>query len=57
MMTASSSEFIGALLTQTGGFIQDLVPLGVFALALVVAVAVGIIIYQIINGAFKRVLK
>ena len=57
MMTASSSEFIGVLFAQTGGFIQDLIPLGIFALAVVVSISVGLIIYNIINKAFKKVLK
>jgi len=53
MMTASSSEFITALFTQTGGFINDLFPLLAVALGLVVA----LIVFNIVVGSFLKPIK
>jgi len=53
MMTASSTAFISSLFDQTGDFIQDLFPLLMVALGMVVA----LIAYKIIVNSFRRPLR
>lgn len=48
MMTASSTNFITALMAQTGDFIQDLIPLFLILFGFVVA----FIAFKIIVNAF-----
>lgn len=57
MMTASSSEFIAALFTQTGGFIDDLFPLLAVGLGLVVALIAFNIIVRSFLGPIKKLFK
>jgi len=57
MMTASSTEFINALMTQTGGFIQDLFPLLGLALGVVIALVVYKIIVKAFLGAGRKLFK
>jgi len=56
-MTASSTEFINALFAQTGGFIQDLLPLFYWFFSLVIALFVFGIIYKGITKGFKNIFK
>lgn len=56
MMTASSTNFITALLAQSGDFIEDLIPLFLLAFGFVVA----LIAFKVIIRAFgsvKKILK
>jgi len=54
MMTASSTDFLNALFTQTGTFIQDLFPLLVAGFGFVVALlAFKIIVHSFIKPAKK----
>jgi len=53
MMTASSTEFINALFSQSGGFIQDLFPLLFVAGGFVVA----LLAFKIVVAAFIKPAK
>lgn len=57
MMTASSTEFINALFTQTGTFIQDLFPLLFLALGFVVALIAFKIIFRAFNNTARKLFK
>jgi len=57
MMTASSTEFISSLFTQTGGFIENLLPLFYLGFSLIMSLFVISIIYKVFKVGFKKVLK
>lgn len=57
MMTASSTEFMNSLFSQTGTFIQDLWPLLLAGFGVVMAFVAFKIIVRAFNGPFKRLFK